>query len=81
MPEKLRQLAEALDARGWVNTDGWDCGILYAKVHIEKSAEAIVRTAEATQELCARYDTEISLIDADTSWDVECSRFVTLYRI
>jgi hypothetical protein len=79
-PENLRQVAEALSVRGWVNVDGWEGAFLYPKVQVEKSVDGVVRAAEATQELCVRNDIEILNIDADTSPDVERSHFVTLYR-
>jgi hypothetical protein len=79
-PENLRQVSGTLNARGWVNVDGWEGAFLYPKVQTEKSAEAVVEVAEATQELCARHEVEILNIDADTSPDVERSRFVTLYH-
>jgi hypothetical protein len=74
------RLSEALGGRGWANLEGWEGGCLYAKVQVERSIAAIVETAEAAKELCARHGAEILLIDADTSPDVEHSTFVTLYR-
>jgi hypothetical protein len=79
-PENLQQVAETLNARGWVNVDGWEGAFLYPKLQVEKSAEAVLRVAEATQELCARHGIEILNIDADTSPEVKLSHFVTLYR-
>ena len=79
-PESLRRVSETLNARGWVNLDGWEGAFLYTKVQVEKSAEGVAEVAEATQELCAQHHVEILNIDADTSPDVERSRFVTLYR-
>lgn len=78
--DNLRLVAETLNARGWVNFDGWEGSFLYPKVQIEKSAEAVMKVAVATHELCVQHDVEILIIDADTSPDVERSRFVTLYR-
>lgn len=79
-PENLRQVAEALNVRGWANLDGWEGAFLYPKVQVEKSVEGVVRVAEPTQELCARHGIEILNIDADTSPDVGRSHFVMLYR-
>ena len=79
-PENLQQVAETLKARGWVNVDGWEGAFLYPKVQVEKSVDAVVRAAEATQELCVPNDVEILNIDADTSSDVERSQFMTLFR-
>jgi hypothetical protein len=79
-PENLQQVSESLKACGWVNVDGWEGAFLYPKVQVEKSVEAVVRAAEATQELCAPHGIEILNIDADTSPDVERSKLVTLYR-
>jgi hypothetical protein len=78
-PERLQEVSEALDSGGWVNVDGWEVAFLYPKVQVEKSVEAILNVAEAAQELCARHGVEILIMDADTSPDVERSRFVTLY--
>jgi hypothetical protein len=79
-PENLQHVSESLKARGWVNVDGWEGAFLYPKVQVEKSVEAVVRAAEATQELCVPHGIEILNIDADTSPAVERSQFVTLYR-
>lgn len=79
-PEKLHQVSDTLKARGWINVDGWEGAFLYPKVQVEKSVEAVVGIAEATQELCVSHGIEILNIDADTSADVERSQFVTLYR-
>ena len=79
-PENLRQVAEALNIRGWLNVDGWEGGFLYPKLKVGKSVEGVVGAAEATHELWALHGIEILNIDADTSPDVERSRFVTLYR-
>ena len=79
-PENLQQVSEGLEARGWVNVEGWEGAFLYPKLQVEKSVEAVVRAAEATQELCVPHGIKILNIDADTSPDVERSRLVTLYR-
>ncbi len=79
-PENLQQVSESLKACGWVNVDGWEGAFLYPKVRVEKSVDAVVRAAEATQELCVPRGIEILNIDADTSPDVERSKLVTLYR-
>lgn len=79
-PENLQRLSEALDKGGWVNVEGWEGGFLYPKIQADKSAAAIVEAAQTMQGLCDEYGAEILNIDADTSPDVEHSRFVTLYR-
>lgn len=79
-PENLKKVSESLKARGWVNVDGWEGAFLYPKVQVVKSVEAVVKVADATQELCDPHGIEILNIDADTSQNVERSRFVTLYR-
>jgi hypothetical protein len=79
-PENLQQVSEGLKARGWVNVDGWEGAFLHPKVRVGKSVEAVVRAAEATQELCALHGIQILNIDADTSPDVQRSQLVTLYR-
>lgn len=79
-PENLQQVSEGLKARGWVNVDGWEGAFLYPKMQVEKSVDAVVRAAEATQKLCVSHGIKILNIDADTSPDVESSQFVTLYR-
>ncbi len=79
-PDRLQQVSESLKACGWVNVDGWEGGFLYPKVQVEKSVEAVVGAAKATQKLCAPHGIEILDIDADTSPDVNRSQFVTLYR-
>jgi hypothetical protein len=79
MPEDLQELSTQLDSRGWANVQGGEGGALYPKIQVEKTAQAIIQMAEATQELCAPLDIEILLIDADTSPDQQ-SHFETLYR-
>jgi hypothetical protein len=79
-PENLQQVSEELKSLGWVNVDGWEGGFLYPKLQVEKSVDAVVRAAEATQDLCVPHGIEILNIDADTSPDVERSQSVTLYR-
>src|SRR3954454_22419611 len=73
-PENLQQVSEELKSLGWVNVDGWEGGFLYPKLQVEKSVDAVVRAAEATQDLCVPHGIEILDIDADTS------QSVTLYR-
>jgi hypothetical protein len=80
MGPNLQQVSEILKTRGWVNFVGGEGGFLYPEVQVEKSVEAVVRAAEATQELCIKHGIEILNIDADTSPDVERARFATLYR-
>ena len=79
-PENLQQVAETLKTRGWVNVEGWEGAFLYPKVQVQKSVDAVVRAAEATQALCVPHDIKILNIDADASSDVERSQFVTLFR-
>jgi hypothetical protein len=79
-PDERREVAETLNASGWVNVDGAEGAFLYAKVHIEKSFEAVVQIAETKQELCSKHKVDILNIDADSSADVHCSSFETLYR-
>src|SRR4051794_11306981 len=79
-PGNLRTLSGLLDDRGWTNVQGGEGGFLYPKVQVAKSVTAIVRTAEATRELCDPLDVQINLIDADTSPDVEQSKLEILYR-
>ena len=80
-PANLRQVAESLNARGWVNLDGSEGAFLYPKVQVERSLEEVVRTAEAAHKLCAAQGVEILNIDADTSPELERSHFLTLYRL
>ena len=79
-PDDLQQVAATLNTRGWVNLDGWEAAFLYPKVQVQKSVDAVVRTADATQALCVPHGIKILNIDADTSSDVERSQFVTLFR-
>ncbi len=79
-PEDLRILSGFLDNRGWTNVQGGEGGFIYPKIQVEKSVSAIVEAAEATRELCDPLDVRIDLIDADTSPDVQRSKFEILYR-
>lgn len=76
----LAALAHVLKKNGWTNLDGWEGGMIYAKVEVDKSVSAIVEAAEATQKMCGQFGAVIDLIDADTSSVVEQSKFETLYR-
>jgi hypothetical protein len=79
-PERLKQVAETLDAEGWQNTGDWEGAFLYPKVQVDRTAEAIVDVARSVQALCQRHAVEVLNIDADTSPDVSRSQFMTLYR-
>ena len=79
-PERLKQVAKALDATGWQNTGDWEGAFLYPKIQVERTAEAIVEVARSVRALCHRHTVEVLNIDADTSPDVSQSQFVTLYR-
>jgi hypothetical protein len=79
-PDDLQQVSARLKARGWINVDGWEGAFLYPKVQVERSVDAVVRAAEATQELCVPHGIQILHIDADTSPEVERSQCVMLYR-
>lgn len=78
-PVRLWQLADELSAKGWRNTEGWESAFLYPKVEIVKELAPIVATAEAVYHLCMSHSVEIINIDADTSPDVQQSKFFTLY--
>jgi hypothetical protein len=78
-PERLKQVAEALDTQGWQNTGDWESAFLYPKVQVERTAEAIVDVARSVQALCEGHAVDIINIDADTAPDVRRSQFVTLY--
>jgi hypothetical protein len=77
--ESLQTVAQALANDGWLNTDGWEGAFLYPKFEVEPTAPAIVAVAEAVGSLCDAHGIEILNIDADTSPDVQQSKFVTLY--
>jgi hypothetical protein len=48
-------------------------------LEVDRTANAIVSVAGAVRALCDAHDIEILNIDADTSADVQHSKFVTLY--
>tara|TARA_R110002124_G_scaffold244268_1_gene409360 strand:- start:461 stop:823 length:363 start_codon:yes stop_codon:yes gene_type:complete len=78
-PDELRLVAEALSAEGWRNTGDWESAFLYPKVEVERTAPSIVAVARRVQTLCELHAVDLLNIDADTSCDVQTSRFVTLY--
>ena len=72
-PDELRLVAEALSA------GDWESAFLYPKVEVERTAPSIVAVARRVQTLCELHAVDLLNIDADTSCDVQTSRFVTLY--
>jgi hypothetical protein len=78
-PDRLQTISEALANDGWISIDGWEGAFLYPKLEVDRTANAIVSVAGAVRALCDAHDIEILNIDADTSADVQHSKFVTLY--
>lgn len=78
--ESLAELAGKLAEAGWVNVGGSDSGFIYPKKPVRNHAPEIVQLTLLTEELCLRHGIQILTIDADTSPDVECSKFVTLFQ-
>lgn len=79
-PENLTALAGQISADGWINVGGSDGAFIYPKKHIRNHAEEIVELALRTAELCHRHTVELLTIDADTSPEVDRSKFVTLFQ-
>lgn len=79
-PEDLAELAGQLLADGWINVAGSESGFIYPKKRARNDCEAIVEMARRTSELCRRHAVELLTIDADTSPEVDRSRFVTLFQ-
>ena len=75
----VKSISETLKAKGWVNVDGWEGGFIYPKVQSTVSAGAIIEVAREAQELCDQQSAQILEIDADTSPEVEHSRFIVLF--
>ena len=79
-PEDLAELAGQLSADGWINVDGSDSGFIYPKKLARNHGEDIVELALRTSELCGHHAVELLTIDADTSPEVDRSKFVTLFQ-
>ena len=79
-PERLAALADKLAEAGWVNVGGSDSGFIYPKKAVRNNSQAMVQLAFLTEELCLHHGVEILTVDADTSPDVEQSKFVTLFQ-
>ncbi len=77
--EGVRPIAETLKGSGWANVDDREGGFIYPKMQSAVSARAIMDVAHEVQELCDQHGAQILGIDADTSPDVERSRFITLF--
>jgi hypothetical protein len=78
-PKCLRTVSQALAHDGWLNTEGWEIAFLHPKCEVERTATANITVAESMRGLCEAHDTEVLGIDADTSPDVQRSKFATLY--
>ena len=78
--ESLAILASQLAEAGWVNVDGSDSGFIYPKKHVRKIASEAVQVALTVDDLCRLHRVEILNVDADTSADVQASKFVMLFR-
>ena len=79
-PDDLAELAGQLSADGWINVGGSESAFIYPKKLARNDGEEIVELALRTSELCRRYAVELLTIDADTSPEVDRSKFVTLFQ-
>lgn len=76
--QNLEKLSQALADEGCLNIEDWEGGFLYPKWEVERTAAAIIAVAEKALGLCDAHNVEVLGIDADTSPEVQTSRFVTL---
>lgn len=80
LEQGLAAVAAALTDRGWINAGGWESGFIYPKKQVRKAAPDVLRLAREVEKLCDMHGAETLSIDADTSPDVERSKFVTLFQ-
>jgi hypothetical protein len=78
-PSSLWLVSEALAVAGWINTGDWDGGFLYPKVQAPRSEPSVLSIAAEVLRLSQEHGVSLIGIDADTSPDVEQSKFAMLY--
>jgi len=79
-PENLAELASQLSTDGWINVGGNESGFIYPKKLARNNGEDIAELVLRTSELCCRHAVELLTVDADTSPEVDRSKFVTLFH-
>ncbi|MDG6080155.1 hypothetical protein E3U23_13250 [Erythrobacter litoralis] len=74
--EAMRDGLLALDAR---NLEGSESGFVYAKLSVALDQDAIEERINAVADLASKAGVEIGIIDLDSEFDVEISKFFTLW--